>query len=299
MRKKNLHLQVENQKLRSRSPSPSNFSLAQQQVGTKRTYLNEQELRYLLNIDDKDVDMSFIAKRKSRLLNEELSRAEQLVNDVKFGAWMTSPESAELLILWNQRPPQSNAGISPISTLCASLAVMFYNHDHFICGIWFCGLHAKSGNDDTGAMLASLIDQICQQYLFDFDSLEFDVVNKALLENRDPVELYNVLYTLIKTLPADVTLMLLIDEAYIYERGTFEDGLSIFAELVKLVKDESLSTAVKLLLTSTGRVGYLRKAFQQRDQVLNVETAAHQGGAPSKKRMTRQMKRNFKGQVHH
>ncbi|PNP39676.1 hypothetical protein TGAMA5MH_08347 [Trichoderma gamsii] len=142
-------------------------------------------------------------------------------------------------------------------------------------------------------MLASLIDQICQQYLFDFDNLEVDGVNKELLENRDPEELYNLLYTLIKTLPADITLMLLIDEAYIYEREKFEDGLSIFDELVKLVEDESLSTTVKLLFASTGRVGYLGETFQQGGQVLNVDTAAHQGGAPSEKRMTRQMMRNF------
>lgn len=295
MNKKYLRLQVENEDLRSRSPSPSNFSLAQQQVGTKRTCLNEQELRYLLNIDDKDVDMSFIAKRKSRLLNEEVSHAEQLVNDAKFCTWMTSAESAKLLLLWNQRRPKSNAGISPLSTLCASLGPMLYDHDRFICGIWFCALHAKSGNDDTGAMLASLIDQICQQYMFDFDSLEIDGVNKALLETRDPVELYNLLYALIKALPADVTIMLLIDEIYIYEREQFEDGPSIFDELVKLVEDKSLSTAVKLLFTSTGRVGYVRKAFQHGDQILNVETAAHQRGGPSEKRMTRQMKRNFKG----
>lgn len=295
MNKKYLRLQVENEELRSRSPSPSNFSLAQQQVGTKRTYLNEQELRYLLNIDDKDVDMSFIAKRKSHLLNGELSHAEQLINDDKFRTWMTSAESAKLLILWNQRRPKSNAGISPLSAFCASLGPMLYDHDRFICGIWFCALHAKSGNDDTGAMLASLIGQICQQYMFDFDSLEIDGVNKALVETRDPVELYNLLYALIKALPADVTLMLLIDEIYIYEREQFEDGPSIFNELVNLVEDKSLSTAVKLLFTSTGRVGYVRKAFQHGDQVLNVETAAYQRGGPSEKRMTRQMMQNFEG----
>lgn len=288
-----MHLQVENANLRSRSPSPNNLFLAQQHVGTQRTYLEEQELRYLLNISDKDVDMSFIAKRKSHLLNGELSRAEQLINDAKFRTWMTSPESTKLLILWNQRPPKSHAGISPISTLCASLAPMFYDHDRFVCCIWFCGLHDKAGNDGTGVMLASLIDQICQQYLFDFDNLEVDGVNKELLEKRDAEELYNLLYTLIKTLPADITLMLLIDEAYIYEREKFEDGLSIFDELVKLVEDESLSTTVKLLFASTGRVGYLGEAFQQGGQVLNVETAAHQGWAPSEKRMTRQMMRNF------
>lgn len=291
MHKQNLHLLVENERLRSRSPSPNNLSQYQQRTGIQKAYLNVQELQFLLNINEKGVDISFIAKRKSHLLNEDLSRAEQLVNDAKFCTWMTSAESAKLLILWNQRRPKSNAGISPLSTLCASLVPMLYDHDRFICGIWFCGLHTKSGNDDTGAMLASLIDQICQQ--FDFRNLVNYEIDKRLLENRDTEELYNCLYALIEALPADVTLVLLIDEVYFYEREQFQDGLSIFGELVKLVMDENISTAVKLLFTSTGRVEYLKKEFQGEGLVLNVETAAHQRGMPSEKRMKRQMMQNF------
>ncbi|EHK16974.1 uncharacterized protein TRIVIDRAFT_65937 [Trichoderma virens Gv29-8] len=291
-KEKNVHLHAEIEILRSRSPSPNALILVQQQDDISKTYLDEKELQKLLDVENTDVDLRFINQRKAHLQAEELSRAEQLVNDRKFRAWFMSLQSGKLLILWNQSQPKTHAGISPISAFCASLEPMFNSHDRFICLTWFCGLHSKHGNDEARAMLASLISQLCQQHCFDFGR-EYADTNKRLIRERDPRELFTLLYRLISSLPRNITLVILVDEAYIYERDGFQDELSIFNELLELVNEAATQSVIKLLFTSTRKVTFLNEAFKQGGLTLHVENAAHQRGGPSKRRMRRQMRPAF------
>ncbi|UKZ81155.1 hypothetical protein TrVFT333_008926 [Trichoderma virens FT-333] len=276
-KEKNVHLHAEIEILRSRSPSPNALILVQQQDDISKTYLDEKELQELLDVENTDVDLRFINQRKAHLPAEELSRAEQLVNDRKFRAWFMSLQSEKLLILWNQSQPKTHAGISPISAFCASLEPMFNSHDRFICVTWFCGLHSKHGNDEARAMLASLISQLCQQHCFDFGR-EYADTDKRLIRERDPRELFTLLYRLISSLPRDITLVILVDEAYIYERDGFQDELSIFNELLELVNEAATQSVIKLLFTSTRKVTFLNEAFKQGGLTLHVENAAHQRG---------------------
>ncbi|KAK4083701.1 uncharacterized protein Triagg1_1363 [Trichoderma aggressivum f. europaeum] len=288
-RKKNKHLYAEIEILRSRSPSPNALISTQQQDEISTLYFDNKGLQDLLQIEYKDTDLRFINQRKGHLLIDELSRAEQLVNDRKYHAWFMSPQSEKLFILWNQRQPRTHAGISPISVFCASLEPIFNSHSRFICLTWFCGLHSKHGNDEARAMLADLIVQLCQQHDFDFER-EYDDTDKTLVREHDPRELFLLLYRLILSLPMEITVIFLVDEAYIYERDGFQDGLNVFNELLQLVTNAAIQSVIKLLFTSTRKVRFLNEAFRQGGLTLHVETAAHQTGGPSQKRMERQMR---------
>ncbi|PKK44800.1 hypothetical protein CI102_11926, partial [Trichoderma harzianum] len=251
--------------------------------------LGDKELQDLLQVEYKDTNLRFINKRKAHLLADELSRAEQLLNDRKYRAWFMSLKSEKLLILWNQRQPRTHAGISPISVFCASLEPILDSHSRFICITWFCGLHSIYGNDEARAMLADLIVQLCRQHHFDFDR-EYDDTDKSLVRERDPGELFLLLYRLIRSLPREITVMILVDEAYVYERNGFQDGLDTINELIQLITDTAIQSVIKLLFTSTRKVKILNEAFKQGGLTLHVETAAHQSGGPSQRRMERQMR---------
>ncbi|PNP59812.1 hypothetical protein THARTR1_00691 [Trichoderma harzianum] len=286
-REKSDYLRAEIEILRSRSPSLNALVLKQQKDEISTPSLDNKEVQDLLQAEHKDADLQFITKRRAHLRADELSRAEQLVNDRKYRAWFMSLESEKLLILWNQRQPMTHAGISPISVFCASLEPILNSDSRFTCLTWFCGLHSKHGNDEARAMLADLIVQLRQRHHFDFGR-EYDDTNKSLLRERDPVELYTLFYRLIRSVPRKITVVILIDEAYVYESDGFQDGINVFHELMRLVTDATIQSVIKLLFTSTRRVEFLNEEFQQGDLTLHVETAAHQRGGPSQRRMERQ-----------
>jgi hypothetical protein len=242
-----------------------------------------------------NIDLGVIVSRKSRIPDREILQAEQIVNHAKFHAWMKSGNSAKLLILWNNRSPKTFAGITPISVFCASLVPMICGHAQFICLIWFCGLHTDLKKPNAWEMLASFINQLCQQASFDFTTFENDGFNEdSLFQDHDSTALFKILCWLIQQLPIDITIVFLIDEAYIYERDDFTEEVSIFNDILGLVGDSKIDTVVKLLFTSTKAINKLRSGFELKDQILHVEELPHQTGAPSEDRMSRQIRHAFK-----
>ncbi|PNP48561.1 hypothetical protein THARTR1_10322 [Trichoderma harzianum] len=124
------------------------------------------------------------------------------------------------------------------------------------------------------------------------ENLGYNDVDKSQLWNHDPNELFNLFCWLIQALPKSITLVFLIDEAYIYERDEYAEGLFVFDELLRLAADPTFTT-MKLLFTSTRRTGYLRPKFQPEDLIINVEGIPQQTGMPSEGRMLRRMQRGL------
>lgn len=241
--------------------NPGCLSLAQQHVKQQRTYHYEQGLPSFTDINYLKDDLSFISNSWQLLSSWELWEIERSVKNAAFCNWMTSTKSEHFIFGWNcnQHSPVSGV-LSPISMFSASLAALLNNHDQFICGVWFVSRHVELGNDGISVMLANLIDQICQQYSFDFERLGHGGVSGARLENRGNEELFNLMYALIKQLPSDKTLVLMIDEASsFYHNKKFKDGPYIIDRLEKLEHDESLSTIVKLFSTRTNRIKCRRR----------------------------------------
>lgn len=133
-------------------------------------------------------------------------------------------------------------------------------------------------------MLADLIVQLCQRHHFDFGR-EYDDTDKSLVRSRNTGELYHLFYRLMRSLSMEITVIILIDEAYVYERDGFQDGINIFNKLIQLATDATIQSVIKLLFTSTRRVGFLNEEFKRGGLTLHVETAARQRGGPSQRRM--------------
>lgn len=290
---KNVDLRADNAVLRSRSPSANALILIQQKDEICTPRLDNKEVQDLLQAEHKDADLQrLIPQRKAHLLSKEVSRAEHLIDDRKFRAWFMSLQSEKLLILWNHHQPRTHAGISPISVLCASLDPILNSDSQFICLTWFCGLHSKHGNDDAGAMLADLIVQLCQRHHFDFGE-EYDDTDKSLVRGRNTKELYRLFYRFMRSLPRKITVIILVDEAYIYERDGFQGVINIFNELIQLVTDTTIQSVIKLLFTSIRRVTFLNEKFKQSGLTLRVKPAARQMGPPSQSRVEKQMRQYF------
>ncbi|KAF3075727.1 hypothetical protein CFAM422_002471 [Trichoderma lentiforme] len=278
-REKNVYLRAENAVLRSRSPSANALILMQQKDEICTPRLDNKEVQDLLQAEHKDADLQrLIPQRKAHLLPKEVSRAEHLIDDRKFRAWFMSLQSEKLLVLWNHHQPRTHAGISP--------------YRQFICLTWFCGLHSKHGNDDAGAMLADLIVQLCQRHHFDFGR-EHDDTDKSLVRGRDTGELYHLFYRLMRSLPKEITVIILADEISVYGRGGYQDGINIFNKLIQLVTDATIQSVIKLLFTSTKKVPFLNEEFKQSGLTLCVDTIMQKGGNPSERRMERQMREYF------
>lgn len=141
-------------------------------------------------------------------------------------------------------------------------------------------------------MLANLIVQLCQRRDFDFGK-EFDDVDKSLVRSRDTGELYRLFYRLMRSLPMKITVIILVDEACVYARGGFQDGINVFNKLIRLMTDATIQCVIKLLFTSTERVASLNEKFKQSGLTLGVETIRRQRGDPSQGRVERQMREYF------
>lgn len=264
----------------------------QQKDDIRTPRLDNKEVQDLLQAEHKHADLRLINLLKVHLPNKERSRAEHLINNREFSTWFMSLQSEKLLILWNQDQPKTYAGISPISVLCASLDHILKSNSRFICITWFCSLHSKHGNDEAPAMLADLIVQLCQRHHFDFRE-EYDDTNKSLVRGRDTKELYRLFYRLMRSLPRKITVIILVDEAYIYERDGFQDVINIFNELIQLVTDATIQSVIKLLFTSTKRVNFLNEKFKQSGLTLCVKPTARRMGKPSERRVEGQIRQYF------
>ncbi|KAK1246350.1 hypothetical protein MKX08_000152 [Trichoderma sp. CBMAI-0020] len=257
IRNENLPTEMENDRL---SSSLNNLSLAQQHVEKQRTYHSENDSLRDPDTEYEKVDMLFIVKNRGLFDVWELRQIEQLVCDTDFRNWMTLAKSGIFIYSWRWTHPSPISGVlSPLSTASASLASSLNNHRQFVCGVWFCSRHVEFGNDEISAMLVSLIDQICQQYSFGNRHVELPQDHEtegAYLERHGNKALFNHLHALIKMLPSEVTLVLIIDEINIfYQNKEFVDGPYIGDKLARL----QMTDEIKMRFQEANRILHVEK----------------------------------------
>ncbi|KAK7417428.1 hypothetical protein QQX98_004547 [Neonectria punicea] len=286
-------LEVENFRLHSVSPGAQNMWLPPppQAPPALEWYIDQYSLRQMLNSGDIDVaDMDFVASKKNELSSRDRVQAEQIVNNHLFRNWITSPSSAKLLVHWDRKLPKSIAGVSPLSVFCISMVTSLRANDRFVAAVWLCGLHvdAFESSVGTGAMLVSLIDQLLRQHAFDMHSLLADGINIDLVQGGNVGELFKLLEWLVRRLPETITFVCIVDAVLFYEREEME-ALDVFAGLLRLVSDQSVRAAIKLLFTSTPGTDIVRGAFEMEDLILNVDGLTRLGWAPSEERVHREL----------
>lgn len=263
-------------------------------------YIDQDRLWQLLHISDIDIaDMDLISAKEQLLPRGDVARAQQIVHDTHslFESWLVSPTSTRLLVHGNFSGLMLQT--SALSSFCATLTKAFRARKRYLCLVWFCGRHLGSGSshseaddddsdtdDDASsgsedgygdfysdetrlqplkAMLRSLIAQLLCDHDFGSGNLLAGAsgIDPERVEAGSLLHLRRLLGWLVRQLPEEMTLFLLLDGVCFYERDEFVDPLlDVLGDVLGLAGDESVGAAVKVLLTSPWPTSVVRAAFE-------------------------------------
>ncbi|KAL9564782.1 hypothetical protein ACKAV7_011234 [Fusarium commune] len=288
--REDLYLPTQNERPRSISPLPVHHHIPASQSPIYHRCISQQDLRLILDhIDLYLQDISFVERKRAQLIEREVARAEQMIGTALFQDWMLSTGFNKLLIHWNRCLPRIFADISPFSALSITLMRIFRSASRFISILWVCGCHIDTGGQGTRtggrSMLSSFIDQLLRQFPFDMQCLhqQTDVVN---LQSVPLPELVNLFRWLISAITPDLTIVFIIDGAFLYERDEFEqEALLVFRELFQL--PYHTAATIKVLFMSSPGTSIIRRAFEVEDKILSVEGLPLLGSISSEDRVTR------------
>ncbi|KAK7189573.1 hypothetical protein DPSP01_001567 [Paraphaeosphaeria sporulosa] len=303
IRQENISLRIENDRLRSTSPTRTSMWLPPPQPipGLVSSWsINQETLRNIIDVHDLDLtDLALVQDRKEQLPSRDRSRAEQVTNTQLFRSWIVSPSSTKLLIHWDSRLPKMIAEVSPLTVFCTTMAQALRSNPRFLSALWFCGQHidayefgARSGGQ---MMIGSLLDQLLRQWDFNTEPLH-NYIGYDSLQKGDVEALTALLGFLIGQLPPEIVLFLIIDGAALFEREEVQDALPVFLSLIQLVADNSVRATVKLLITSTPGTDIIRGSFEEEDLILNVDSLPILTAA-SEERMVRELEGELHGDV--
>ncbi|KAM0816710.1 putative Fungal STAND N-terminal Goodbye domain-containing protein [Seiridium cardinale] len=168
-----------------------------------------------------DVDISHVLHTRELLPADQKAQVDLVFNARLFHDWNRSAFPQKLLIQWDNNKPTTIAGVSPLSGFCADLVRNVETKPEFLTIVWFCGLHIDPVEPQTAvggrAMVASLIDQLLRRHHFDMKKVPRDI-NTASVQLGNIRTLIKLLRWLIRRLPADITLLCIIDGLVMFER---------------------------------------------------------------------------------
>ncbi|KAL8376851.1 hypothetical protein RB595_007805 [Gaeumannomyces hyphopodioides] len=241
----------------------------------------------LFGLDKRDMQ-SALSQSESILISYRL-RAQEIIQAREFRAWATAPSSRELLILGDPslEPVQAGAAVSLVaSSLTGSLRARGAG---FAALVFFCGLHTRHDDAHAGAaaMVRALIAQLLEQHYAGYRFREGDLgltleqlagSTNGTATAADLAALCALFEWLVKWLPRDKTLVVIIDGIGEYERAQFKEGMLVVLRcllgLVAAAEAKKQGPVVKVLATCpTGTISLLSE-FRSKgpDSVLLMET---------------------------
>ncbi|POS80956.1 hypothetical protein DHEL01_v200629 [Diaporthe helianthi] len=255
-------------------------------------YITPQQILDWINIPDlASQDLKYIAAREKILVSEDgRARAEQLIRTRQMHEWMSAPASSQLLVHGNY---DRRAYVSGLSLFCASLAgSLAEKAPRFFRILFFCGLHVDStiinGHSGGRAMIQSLICQLVCQYDLS-GRLQQHEVSQDRIQRGDVDELCALFERLVRQLPGDIVMFCLIDGIMYYEREEFrEDMERVLRTVLQVSADPSISTSVKVLITSPAKTMEVRKPFPE-DLILSMDSMTQPGAAATGRRLKREL----------
>ena len=220
-----------------------------------------EPLRVLLDIPDlDDRDLAYVEEQKYWIATKYGSRAEQVLDTPQFHDWLVAAEPRELLVHGDFRPTEAHH-VSGLSLVCATLARTLRARPRYLALVFFCGLH--EGDDEDGpwgpdALVRSFAAQLLRQHPLAATEAEL-----ALARTGDLGDACRLFVSLARRVPADVTLVCIVDGIIHFEIDRFEDGmLEVLRCLLRLVRDESPDSArVKVLVTSATPTDSVQREF--------------------------------------
>jgi hypothetical protein len=269
-----------------------------------------------IDYDIEDADIEDIEEHREQLAAQDRVLTEQIVHTQMFQEWVISPESTKLLIHGNFNPGRAmqtstlslfSATLSnPFRSRPQCLCLVWFCGRH----LGDAGSSNDESDDDSDDISDSsgeyhhyyypysdrlprqgagtktgtirrMVRSLIAQLLSDFDfGLSHPMlcpgVDLALVEDGDLAELTGLLGWLVRQLPEEVTLVILVDGIAFYEREEFEGPmLDVMGDLVGLTAASDVQATVKILLTSPWPTATVRAAFEAGDLDDDVD---RQGG---------------------
>lgn len=244
-------------------------------------------------------DIAYIAaRRKTHVSPQDQARAESLIRTQQLRAWLTAPDSAQLLVHGSY---DRRAYISGLSLFVLSLLETLAERGGRVLPMgFFCGLHVETlvDNTNTGAkgILQSLIKQLLGRWSFTGGeqnpilASEFDEGRIARVEVGELCRLFE---GLIRRLPGNIVIFCLIDGVVYYERPEFRDEMAQFVVmLLRLSEDPTVAVVIKVLFTSPTRTVDIRACFTD-DLILSMEGMARSDLVASSSRLGRELEDNL------
>ena len=229
----------------------------QQIVGVLNTSpeVASQDLRYIL--------------QEGELFSSNLqSQASAFMGSQHLQAWLTSNTSR---CLFAQADSGDDNPISALSFVSGLLLQTLQTSEAALSLHYACGLHTDRYRDafpSAEGMLQSLLAQLLVGSQYENFSLDF--VDRSLfrgLENADLISLCTVFEGLIRQVPASTIIFLIVDGISFYETEDKVKGICYaISKLIELA--ETSDCVLKLLVTSPGMSGYVRKGFREEDILL-------------------------------
>lgn len=247
------------------------------------TYITRQG-----HYDVAQTDISDSLHALAALPNSEKARLGWLTKSELLRAWISSPQSAPLLMHANSITTLKLSVTSVLTAILARALQKEETHTPLVL-TFFCGLHSNlnTGEDALSgplAMLKSLLDQLLRhpypQFQFDLSLLK-EVIVKGAIKGKIG-KLARVFRDLVAQLPPEMVVFVMIDGVCYYEdESVVEDLAVVVNELVGIAVNpikKACRCTVKLLLTSPTRTAAVVGSFEE-GNVLDAPRGVERGAS--------------------
>ncbi|PLB49716.1 hypothetical protein P170DRAFT_510209 [Aspergillus steynii IBT 23096] len=234
---------------------------------------------------NENVDINHVLFHRLQIPPSSRGRAEAAVSSPEFRRWIAVPYPRELLIQGD--PDADGYELSGVSLISALVCSALKGREDHVRLVWFCSLH-DDGSDDTSscssmdsgidsnsqsrlyggvAMLTSFIAQLLQQHAFDFTLWPQGAAAKHFqlqsIAKGQMKTLATVFEWLVRQIPAETTLSIVIDQIGRYETDDFmDDMLAVLKLVLGLRRSEDVNCIVKVLVTSSEQTNEVCDMFQ-------------------------------------
>ncbi|KAH8802529.1 hypothetical protein F5884DRAFT_802263 [Xylogone sp. PMI_703] len=219
--------------------------------------ITSEDLRRLLAIEPSlnESEIDVILGHESGESDPSQGLLSGIPHDKKFQHWLSTNES-DLLFVQDNMASLELKRVSALSIFCANLTRNL-REDHAVISIqFFCGNHDTPGNDSSLSGAAGLIKSLIFQLIRTSGYVSFDLgflspsKVRSNIDRADIATLTWVFEQLVKQLPLDTVLFCFVDGLSFFERQVHRDEtMEVIDCLQRIVKDQSLPSVFKLLLT--------------------------------------------------
>ncbi|KAE8150345.1 hypothetical protein BDV25DRAFT_112751 [Aspergillus avenaceus] len=256
------------------SPAPTYLASCPQPQNTIVTGTWIKQLQ-MSGLDRRDIE-SIIEDGESIPLHYR-SSAKDIIQAEEFRCWIAALNSTELLVLGNPGMDSRDAFLA-ISLVCAHLTQSVRQRGHgYLALAFFCSQH-MDGDDahaSPHALMQSLLCQLLEQQQQNAHShLLWNPRMQEAVEKGENLPILCVRFQgLVRQLPWDRTVMVVIDGASCYETERYETDMQVALScLLGLARDPEVGPTFKVMVTCSTRTVSFHRLFAAQHAPLMLES---------------------------